>query len=177
MNEDLRLHGLIGGGGGSNIKSIQRGLVIATNSVNVTISSVDLANSVLIISYQGGGGTAVRNLKAMGKLTSSTNINFSLTTSAGYVTVNWQVVEFNNVKSIQRGDVTLSAASESVTINAVDWGKTMLLSSVKLNSTGTDLTYLVTDGGIERLTNTSIRLNTGNASNTGTAHWQVVEFK
>ena len=82
------------------IKSVQRGEVTLQGAggsgtgQNVSISSVDMAKSVVIINYSSGtadGGEA----KAV--LTTSTNLNIarqSVTSSTG-TSVAWQVVESN----------------------------------------------------------------------------------
>ena len=95
----------------SPIKSIQRGQAILTAatsgagvSIDVTISAVVMAKSVLVLSgmsgRRGSGGEALtieinNSYYVNGSLTSTTNINFNRTNSgSNQITIAWQVIEY-----------------------------------------------------------------------------------
>lgn len=107
MLEELQLHGLIGSGG-SNIKSIQRGTV-ANTSATVSITEVDLSKSIVMVSaHTTTRITTATNLQVSAKFNSSTEINLNRVGTDGIVSASWVVIEFKNVKSLQRGSTTLT---------------------------------------------------------------------
>lgn len=171
--------GIVKGGlndAGSNVKSIQSGYVsVNETTANVTISAVNLANSIVKITYtnQSAGDTA-KNLSIQAKLTNSTNIQF---TNGGIYSypfqVYWEVIEFQNVKSIQKGDYAYTT-SGSTTISSVNTSKAMLFFSFysdSTNSSSNNLSYTVM-GGYINSSSVSFYGETFNAY----IHWQVVEF-
>lgn len=171
------------GGGSSNIKSIQRGATTLTaQSLDLTISSVDLNKSIVIMSYSDLNNSADGNSLIRAKLTSSTNINFYL--GQGYSMpkyIEWQVIEFNNVKSIQRGDFTTPSTAittfvdkSSVTINSINVGKSLIFASFA-SELGYSSQYTMV-GNYQISNTTTITLAKGNSVQRFW-HWQVVEFK
>jgi hypothetical protein len=97
------LTGLISGGGGGGIKSVQRGTVTTdfnNTSTNVTISAVDLSKSFLVFS-SATGSDADNNYRSnlRGRLTTTTNINFyryavNTNSSLSYCFIAWEVIEY-----------------------------------------------------------------------------------
>ena len=90
------------GGGGSNIKSIQRGtLTLTTTSADVTISEIS-ENSSIVKIYNKPKTNKVdiqaRNACIKTKITSSTNINFAKNTSGNDVDIFWEAIEFKKYK-------------------------------------------------------------------------------
>lgn len=134
------LYGQTGGGKKSVIKSIQRGTIsipINYSSGDATISSVDLNSAVIICNGSRGGlssstDAALNRVMARLSLTNSTTLNAKAytTASSNATVVSYMVVEFDNVKSVQRGSISISSgATASATITAVDLNKSLLLPS------------------------------------------------
>ena len=106
--------GIVKGGlndGGSNIKSIQRGIIsfgTTETSKNITISSVNNANcAVIIYRYRAGTFTDAADCCIEGKLAGATTLNLSRTAHNNLtLEVAWQVIEFTNIKSLQYGEST-----------------------------------------------------------------------
>lgn len=173
MNQDLKLHGLIGGG--SNIKSIQRGSsVVSAISTDVTISAVDLTKAVVTLSFKSPiGGTYASKGLIRGGLTSATNLNLSISDSANFPTVDWVIVEFNNVKSLQSGNKVTSVVSDSVTISTVNMAKAILFFSYLTSSFLTDFNGILLN--VTLATSTSITIKQATAINKD-INWFVVEF-
>lgn len=181
---DQYLHGLIGRGGAGVIKEIQRGVASfpklkGATSVNVSISEVDLSCAILKLEYQPNQHTSPNKLCIMGKLTSSTQFNVSR--DAGDFqpidAIYWEVIEFENVKSIQRGDVVLPSASpqslQTVNISEIDPVKSLIFASFKTN----EIQVVPSEAmmGYRIYNSTSIQFTRQNGEKT--AHWQVIEFK
>lgn len=170
----------IDGPGGSNIKSIQRGTSVLTNggasTLNVTISSVNLSKTIvkftsLIISTSGS-----LNSLCNAKVTTATNLLLTRnSTTGGDITVEWEIIEFNNVKSIQTGNYTLSTMSGTVTITTVDTTKSSLYYSA-YNSADTD-SYTRTMTGTGKITNaTTLTFALATSGVTKIIEWIVIEF-
>lgn len=164
------------GGGGSSIQSIQSGTAILTaQTLDVAITAVDLTKSVLIMSIKTttAGNTRESSLLIRGKLTSATNINFAMDAAfVEQITVKWQVVTFNNVKSLQRGDLALSLTNQNVTISAVDPLKTLLF----FNYNSTTATSFVSGNLVAGSIANATTLNFLQSGSTKNLHWQVIEF-
>jgi len=165
------------------IKSIQSGGVSATNynspgGTNVTISEIDPSKSIILFNRAGtiGASTQVAQVTLKASIVDANTINFELGASTGIVYLYWQVIEYENVKSLQKGDKTILNSGESVVISSVNVDKCIVISSFYSTNTGGLLYYTPTDGG-GRLNNaTSLGLTTGNANNDGVIHWQILEF-
>lgn len=126
-----------GGGGGSNVKSIQRG----TTTVNelekeVPIEPVDITKSVVILSEKSHpNGGYVAETCTMGSLSDSTTLelNVGLVNANRHPTVEWQVIEFDNIKSLQSGILTTTLATDARAITSVNPLKTLVLFSHMTN--------------------------------------------
>lgn len=176
----------IGFGGGSNIKSIQRGYFsMSASSQNVTISEIDLNSSILFVMARYFTNTfsldsTVSQMAVMGNILNATTINFQKIGSGTSINVTWQVIEFKNVKSVQKGfsDFARDGINEygNVTISAIDTAKSIIVSS--FSYIGNDA-YLSCFSNYKILNATTIQL--GRAPSITNArnywHWQVIEFK
>jgi hypothetical protein len=164
--------------GGSNIKSIQRGIITWNNTntaQTITISSVETSKSVILISHTGD---FARAQYTVGVFNSSTVVNFTrnqgLNIGTGDErTVHWTVIEFNNVKSKQTGSLsTVDGNTElDVIVSSFSTSKCMLFSF-----------YTTSDGTVGG-SNRPIRSRVKNATNISfmanvlhTINWQLIEF-
>ena len=166
-----------GFGGGGGIKSIQHGLLsMAGTSANVTITEVDTTKAIIIISSFNNEGMpdAAARYVVRASITSSTNINFVVQTASVYTQIAWTVVEFNNVKLLQKGTFT-QAGGVGITksISQVNVNKSLLFYSFTTESTATNITQILSRAYIEDSTTLSFSFPTG--SNV-TCNWQLVEF-
>lgn len=169
----------VSGSGGSNIKSTQRGVASYTGRtiLDITISSVDLTKSIVKVSQIHGFDTAAK-VMIKAELTSPTNLQLTTVTADGgasTITIDWEVIEFNNVKSLQRGSVSSSTTSETVvTISAIDPNKSIIFFSYKhTNAVSTDVSQTFLSAG-RIINSTSIGLWNKKAG--ADFHWQVIEF-
>lgn len=93
-------------GGGSPIKSIQRGIATLTNDHNVTISSINTSKAFIIATGYGyststsdiGGvnsSSVIGSESLRARITSSTNINLTISSNTmATIYCAWEVVEF-----------------------------------------------------------------------------------
>lgn len=168
---------IFGAGGGSTIKSIQRGMVVLGNntSATATISSVKLSNSIIQLHIGGyynssEGYQYTSETLALGKFLDDATIEISRMSgsSTTAIQVYWTVIEFNNVKSIQKGDYTGCTSAGSTTISQIDLNNSFLIYSSKAaDGNYRPLAFLYSDTEIRF----AIRTN-GN----GVIHWTVIEF-
>jgi hypothetical protein len=164
----------IDGPGGSNIKSIQRGtatIPLSNTSTTVTIGAVDPTKSIVLVDF-GNNGLWPITLDIYAELTNSTTINLTRYNSGDYTqTINWVVIEFNNVKSKQTGLQSLSNSTEvTVNIANVDMSKALIFASYN-SSQSMDPEYLKT----RFISSTQIGL-TQIVSSIMKVAWQVIEF-
>lgn len=121
---------------GTTIKSIQSGVIPDTSnsttekqldfSFNLT-QAVNVANSIIRITYlDGGGGNDDVNFR--GEFVSSTCINVKrVGTGFRSNNIRWEVIEFENAKSIQKGTAfTSTRGTQTISINPVNINKTMV---------------------------------------------------
>lgn len=172
------------GGSGSNIKSVQSGTVANTTTADITISAVDMNSSIVLFSTNAQGLAAMGGNAGMAftlDLTSSTNLRIESNVSYSYP-INWEVVEFKNVKSIQRLTIAIPGTTGSgtdvdTTISAVNLSKTFIIQNGLLypSQTGAASSLLVR----QKITSpTNIRSNVYvTASNNRTHKTTVIEFK
>lgn len=117
-------------GASSPISSIQRGIVTIANaaSATTTITAVDLTRSVIRFIGCNNGGINQYDMIARLELTNSTTVTgYRFDTSANGTVVGFEVIEYlpGVIRSIQRGSASfVSATPKSVTLTAVDMGKT-----------------------------------------------------
>lgn len=161
----------------SPVKSTQRGstTLSGATSIDVTITAIDPTKSILIFTAGEAGGTTLPNVMVEGILVNATTIRFRKGTATGYTTIKWQVIEFNNVKSLQRGEITIAGSTATAAITAVDLNKSVLFHGGML-STWATTTVADTQFSIRLVTNIRVDVETGNGNAAGTAAYQVVEF-
>lgn len=174
---DLSIHGLIGGGG-KNIKSLQRGShTMTATSNNITINSVDISKSIVKISIKSNSATGNERVSfVLARLANSTTLTLEIDLfSAGIMpVVEWEVIEFNNVKSLQRGTFTFSATSTNVTITSVDTTKSVIFFSHTCQIASGFPGRSIMSGKISNATTLNFAQVQADSKS---VHWQVIEFK
>lgn len=163
----------------SLIKSIQRGTIVIAGAANntATITAVDLNNTVLIhLGQTDNNGTRGDLAWALIALSNATTVfagrvlNNVAATTVGYV-----VVEFmpGVLKSVQRGTITNSAATNDATITEVNPDKSFLIK----NGIGDNSATIVSthDTYLSLVNGTTVRSTCNTANNQDTA-FQVVEW-
>lgn len=136
------MQGIVRGGlndGESNIKSIQRGttsFTAAATTKDITISQVDISKSIvrvsMVVTAQDQTPHTQKTIGCGARLTTSTNLNLAKLVGGKDITVSWEVIEFNNVKTIQRGILDSSQNfTFTVSITAVDLNKSLLFTNSK----------------------------------------------
>lgn len=175
--DDLQLHGLLGGGGGSNIKSIQRGsMSLSTGYFNLGISPIDLDSTIVLINNHAPFSSYTnQQLIFRAYLLDDSHLVFNKTNSSpNSIPVNYQIVEFTNVKSLQRGEATIYEGAESIIdIAQIDQSKSLLFYSFMSNDTGSGNRGALMGGRIKN--NTQLAFNYGTSS--ANVSWQLIEFK
>lgn len=186
---DLKLNGIYtfrydgtsfilqGEGGGSNIKSIQRGSITSVSTsttVDITISSVDVNKSTVEIRSNPEGTAA--NTLFYAELINSTTVRltrYGTSSVSSNFKLDWEVTEYNNVKSKQSGlyTTTLTRIDESVSISTIDPNKSKLILSQAVNYAGTAVPYVVGAGIIASATSFVLYGAAGRD-----VAWQVIEF-
>lgn len=167
--------------GGSNIKSIQRGTTVITNSdTNVTISNVNLNNCLVKIKFARAStyisGQAIYFLTSA-ELTSATNLLLKkgITDAGIALTVDWEIVEYNNVKSKQTGTTNVTVQTINTTISSINLAKSILEFSFYTNSTSSGISSALIAGKLS--TSTNINFNhSQDSSFIYYVKWQVLEF-
>lgn len=177
--------GIVVGGlnsGGSNIKSIQRGtasMISGAINIDVPISSVDLNKAIVLVTFRSLSEDSNNNFLyyfgVKAKLTTSTNLNLKRYQGPYQsLEISWTVVEFNNVKSIQRGSLTsiYTSKSDVVTISPVDMSKSLLFFSYTEETGNNGIYYAYVEGVLTNPTTITFTKQ-GMAK---TYEWQVIEF-
>lgn len=165
-------------GGGSNVKSIQRGFVATSNqsSINITIDVIDETKSIVRIFFKPSAANNTEYDLFMAKITSSTNINLSRKTAyAVAYDVYWEVVEFKNAKSKQSGDLSVNGGYGFVaqSISSVDQQKSMIFVSAKAVNASANIRSALDVVKFDSSTQISVM----QANQNRMVHWQVIEFK
>lgn len=162
------------GGGGSNVKSIQGGTIsISLAQTDVTINQVSLSNSIVLVNWYSQG-TQVRQFLISAELATSTRIRITVNSFVGSYQVSWTVIEFNNVKSIQRGTALKGTASLDVSISSVDLNKSILFASATSTETGTSMADTSLNYYLSSQTNIVFKEFSPRDKS---IRWQVIEFK
>jgi len=135
--EGLSLYNSVSGG--SNIKSIQRGFTAldgSTTSKTVTILAVDTTKAIIKVYYYNAGAAAVYT--AIQAIISSAT-SFSLIRgdiNGSTCSIYWEVIEFNNVKSLQKGTY---GGFGTISITSVNLSKSFIIASWYANAYATSL--------------------------------------
>ncbi len=174
----------------SNIKSIQRGTVQINNggaspyTLSTTISSVDLDCSIVKIYVKSPSDDSYDRCDRCSVkvyIDASTTLKFYLdeatVSSGGYTPyIAWEVIEFNNVKSLQKGtcSYTSSGSYTDVTVSNFTTSKAILFFSFSSTSTSDELTDYMTAGYITDGTTVTFYGNSG--AGTKSIYYYLIEF-
>lgn len=161
----------------STIKSRQNGSVLITSaSQAITISAVDLTKAVVRIMARSGttGGSAF-HYAVSGELTNTTTLTIALYNTGETVTVSWEVIEFNGVKSLQSGSWQAGATTQTLTVSSVNTAKSMIFYSfASLNGGGgANINEMLTT--LEITTSTQLTFK-GTGADVWIVKWFLVEF-
>lgn len=168
--------------GGGVVRSVQRGSTVLSNDseVQVTISQVDAAKSIILVNAASSQTTSdPTNYNVIGKIVNSNTISLKKRSRSTGTTVFWQVIEFENIASLQKGDfdfITDSSGFQSRTINIspVNLSKSILVFSFEAIHTAT---YGGNFGGeLSAEDAITFYYRYGSAGAVIPVHWQVVEF-
>lgn len=174
--------GGLNGGGGSNIKSIQRGTATIANasasSPIIAIASVDLTKSIVRIQTSSASGQINSPADDIAEIhfLNNSQIQVSRVGINGALPFDWEVIEFNNVKSLQSGNTSyLSKTTLDIVISTIDTAKSMLFYSSKPATTVTN-----TKNNLRGTIKTSTTINFASSAQdtvyAQTIYWQVIEF-
>lgn len=160
-------------GGLPNIKNSQSGGVILSGApMNVPISPVDLKIAVLRISILAATlGEGPDKICVKATFVNNTTLNLSTVNAPSSLGVQWEVIEFNNVKSLQSG-TTSGSANNLISISEMNPNKSLLFFSFSMPSTNLEPSYVQVRGRIQSSSQIQIQ-NSFAAINT---FWQVLEF-
>ncbi|MBI5867790.1 MAG: hypothetical protein HZB43_05815 [candidate division Zixibacteria bacterium] len=159
--------------------SVQRGTAAfstAATTVNVTITSANLAESFVLVSVaaNSASGTIDEQWTVRAQLTTSTNLALTRNESGIALDVYWQVVSYTGA-SVQRGLTTIAsgASSATATITSVNLAKSFLVMSGRgaAATNGIEAQYSVR-GRIT--TATQLTFDRISTTNTADVAWEVV---
>lgn len=158
------------------IKTIQRGTMTMTSTgTSVTISAVDRTKAIIKawVRINSDVSASPKRLLVKVNFFSDTIIQFEIGDSILNTFVEWEVIEFNNVKSIQRGLTSAISGSNNITIASVEINKATLFVSTKSDSTvSNNSSTMVSGAKLTTSTNINIYLYA-----LGWVEYQVIEFK
>ena len=186
LSQSRILNSSIFGAGGSNIKSIQTGLLNATSvSNNVNITAADKNKSIAKLNIRPSlSSTAVtRGLLSSIKFNSNTQINIAYNTSeTAYPLASWTVTEYNNVKSKQEGSVSLQGADSSgitttdITVSTIDLNKYELYCSFRTTFDSTQSYTVMHRYYMKDSTTLTVEWTYWGTANWLYIEWQLIEF-
>jgi len=162
-----------------NVKSVQRGTTLlsgSTNFIDVTITSVDTTKSIALISARQNTSGSPNRTAVRVTIRNSTTIRLeTLSTVGPYdVEIEWQVVEFVGVKSIQSGTGSGATSEITFTISPVDLNKSIIFSSHATNSTSSNDPLIIQ---CQLVNSTTVRYRQrSDFTATLYVNWFVVEF-
>jgi len=165
-------------GTASNIKSIQRGsVVLSAVSTNITISGVDLTKAVIRMtssptSYSG----YFKNILANATFVNATTINFSVPIYLSSINITWEVIEFNNVKSIQNGISSSGLSTTTVTVANVNPLKSTCFFSQRSNSSDSAGGATLASCTLTNATTLTFNANNNYTANAMEYTWTLIEF-
>lgn len=176
LSQDYLGNSKLFGSSGSSIKSIQRGETrMGTTPNNVPISAVNLAKAIAKISIKlpAGADSIANGIAVKARLTSSTNLELTMVDTTWQPYVEWEVIEFNNVKSLQTGLTSISTTSQTATIASVDTSKSIIFFSFTTTDvTTTNADYLLSG----KITNATTIIFEQLNARTKSVSWFVIEF-
>ena len=169
----------------ASIQSGSKTIVAADGTtVNVAISSVTTANSIVMYTSRNADATSrLQRHTFIASLSSSTNIQFVRAESAfaSDVIVEWTVVEFDSgvLNSLQTGTSTRTSATTDVSITAVDTSKSFVIAHLKTVQT-TNLEFVTCKATLVQTTDPGDTLRLASygtpAAGESVIGYQVVEF-
>lgn len=169
-----------GGGGGANIKSSQKiesYLDTSVQYVDVPITPIDTTVSIVLLSYQSAAADNPSAISILAEIINSTTVRVSRAGATGsLVWFNIEVVEFNNVKSLQRGKLTVTSSEgdSNIAITSVNLAKSFAVGSFASSKTEVAIRWVQYR---YRLTATNQLRLTLPWDGAGLFAWQVIEFK
>lgn len=139
---------VLGGGGGSTIKSVQSGKVQqaqGSTTTNVAIQSVTPANCVVLV--EPVGDTVTSATMALGTFPNNTTLRLQRTDPDYSIYTFYKVIEFENLKSMQKLSTTIKRhdLTKTVNISTVNPNKTLVFLNWRTEITG-NATNSATDG-------------------------------
>lgn len=164
----------------ASVKSVQRGITginYGQSSIDVTISPIVVNNSAIFIHTPALIGNPCRDIFA-GQIINNTTIRLirgNGSVAAGSRNIYWSVVEFDNVRSRQVGTKYMSGMSTTITFQAVNPEKSLvvLLPITTRNSTSVDAgRYALSAYVFDSSTQMTIHAE----SDQVTVYWQILEF-
>lgn len=165
-------------GGGSNIKSIQRGTASFTGSetsITVTLVTPIDTNKSLAYALVVAENTSYTDCVDV-DITNGTTLTFTRTAANTAVqTVTWRVEEYNNVKSMQSGTFIPVNASDNVTITAVNMDKAILAVSWKTTANFAGSVYYLCRYSLTSSTNINF-VEYNSVQTTFRLRWRLLEF-
>ena len=175
-------------GNHSPIKSIQTGISYTPygsyDNEAAIISAVDVNKSIVLCYKYGASVDRLNMTTAFGYLASSTSLHtYTMGAYSGTLEVYWQVIEFNGIKSLNRGEVSTSGFTsgtpyyKDITIPAVNLSKTMIFMQCFTTASDTeDEASYNTSFGAYMLNSTTLRITKNSSADRITAYYYVVEF-
>jgi hypothetical protein len=170
------------------VKSVQRGIATistAVTNVDVTISAVVTANSVVVCKFRGNANAYFKDKWPVSSITNTTTINLSIgATPYGAINVIWEVYEYYDgvIKTKQTGTLAAGTltllAGYALTVTSVDTAKSMLIAehTAVENDSNSPLTELCA-AYLESATSIRFRSSYyGDWTFNGVFKWQLVEF-
>lgn len=164
------------GVGGSNIKSIQSGTAAPTaTSQTITISAIDMTKSIVKMTSNAGTGSNLSALMPKIVITNSTTLTITFQSTPPTTYLYWEVIEFNNVKSLQSGVTAIAAStSPNITISSINLSKSTLFFSADDGVTAN--TNYIEAAIMGKLLDTTTLNFSQSSSVARNAAWYVIEF-
>ena len=162
--------------GGSNIKSVQRGIATFagwTTQTTVNYTAVDTDNTAILLNSLVVDGACSQARLGVTNFT-ATSFTAQKGVAGNSSTVAWQAIEFKDLKSFQRGNKSIFGTSGTQVITGVDLSKSFILFNFYTeyglaNAIGMDMRVYLTSS-------TQISFEVGGAGN-WFVDWYVIETK
>ena len=152
----------------SSVKTVQRGStdIASVTFKDVTISAIDVNSSIVNIIVPYGSSLGADKLMCSAEIINATTMRIHRNTAdASTYEISWEVIEFNGVKSLQKGISTTGP-----TITSVNMAKSIVFDSVTTTSNSTGFVYIYYSARL--LTSTNLYL----VGASKTHYWQLIEF-
>lgn len=168
----------------SSIKSRQSGTsTYLTQNNTIPISPVDLKRSIVRISYTISAAASAVEFFLMARFTSNSQISIecdSTTNNSATKVVTWEVIEFNNVKSLQSGQVVNTGTgginTATAPISPVNTAKCSLFFSLRSTCGATTLPFGLARGEVINSTTLGFTVNNNVSAAVATFQYYLVEF-